>query len=481
MNAERITAHERSLLDSLLEGCQVIDRDWKYIYFNDAAIGHAQQPREALIGKKMWDAYPGINETEMFAKLELVMKERKAERILNQFTYPDGGTGWFELHVQPVPDGILILSQDVTEKHLATEQSDQQIKRLNTLRQIDLAITSGVDLSVVANAVLGHAIRGLGVDAGTILLRQEDSLKMSVAAFHGFNGNHPSEPIKIGDGLAGQAVRQQNIIIAENLDEEPRFLRKDMVTREGFVCYFGAPLISQGKVLGVLEVFHRSPKQNDSAWLEFFEIVAGQVAIAISHMQTFGGLQRAHLELILAYDRTIQGWAKTLELRDIETEGHSKRVTELSDQLGAAMNYSSGEMVNLIRGAMLHDIGKIGIPDSVLLKPDKLNDQEWEQMRRHPIIAYELLFEVDFLKHALDIPRYHHEKWDGSGYPRGLESDLIPQSARIFAVADVWDALRSDRPYRPAWPVDKALAYIKDNRGTHFDPHVVDVFIKEVL
>jgi putative nucleotidyltransferase with HDIG domain len=252
------------------------------------------------------------------------------------------------------------------------------------------------------------------------------------------------------------------------------------VERHGFVSYFARPLMERGKILGVLELFHRQKKEYDQSWLDFFEIIAGQAAIAISHIQTYGNLQNANVDLLLAYDLTIQGWAKALELRDIETEGHSRRVTEVTDRLARRMNYKKEDLVHIRRGALLHDIGKLGIPDAILHKPDKLSDSEWETMRQHPAIGYKLLSQIDFLGPALDVVRYHHEKWDGSGYPRGLDGDIIPLSARIFAIADVWDALRSDRPYRPAWDDERALEYIKSESGKHFDPEVVEAFLKEV-
>lgn len=179
-----------------------------------------------------------------------------------------------------------------------------------------------------------------------------------------------------------------------------------------------------------------------------------------------------------AYSATIAGWGKTLELRDKETEGHSLRVTNLTVALAKAYGITGGDLDHVRWGAILHDIGKMGIPDSILQKAENLNDAEWEVMRQHPQLAYEFLREIDFLHPALDIPTNHHEKWDGTGYPRGLKGEEIPIAARLFAIVDVWDALRSDRPYRKAWSKEKTLAHIQELSGKHFDPHVVDVFMK---
>lgn len=188
-------------------------------------------------------------------------------------------------------------------------------------------------------------------------------------------------------------------------------------------------------------------------------------------------LQSMNIELERSYDATLNGWISALDLRDHETEGHSWRVTELSVQLARHMNMSEQEIVHLRRGALLHDIGKMGIPDSVLLKPGPLTEPEWDVMRRHPKYAYDWLSSIEFLRPALDIPYCHHEKWDGSGYPRGLKGEEIPLAARIFAVVDVWDALRSDRPYRPALPESSTRRYIMSHSGKHFDPAVVEAFL----
>lgn len=189
-------------------------------------------------------------------------------------------------------------------------------------------------------------------------------------------------------------------------------------------------------------------------------------------------LEKSAEELRAAYERTIEGWSRALDLRDKETEGHSNRVSEYTVRLATAFGMKEEALLHVRRGALLHDIGKMAIPDQILFKPGPLTDIEWAVMRRHPAFAHELLAPIEHLGPALDIPRCHHEKWDGSGYPRGLKGEEIPLSARIFAVVDVWDALTSDRPYRPAWTRDQALALIREESGRHFDPRVVHKFLE---
>jgi len=253
-----------------------------------------------------------------------------------------------------------------------------------------------------------------------------------------------------------------------------------MLKEEGFIDYYCVPLIVKGEVKGALEIFHRSELENDSEWLDFLETLAGQAAIAIEDATLFENLQRSNQELFQAYDATIEGWSHALDLRDKETEGHTLRVTELTMELARQFGFSEEELINIRWGALLHDIGKMGVPDSILLKPDKLTDEEWESMRKHPTFAIEMLSPIGYLKSSLDIPYCHHEKWDGSGYPRGLKGDVIPLAARLFAVVDVWDAVTSNRPYRMAWSTEEAIQYIKEQSERFFDPKVVNVFLNMI-
>jgi len=229
-----------------------------------------------------------------------------------------------------------------------------------------------------------------------------------------------------------------------------------------------------------LEIFHRSPKKHDNEWIDFLEALAGQAAISIDNASLFDELQRSNLELTLAYEATIDGWSLAMDMRDKETEGHTQRVTQLTVRLAEEMGLKDDELVHIRRGAMLHDIGKMGVPDDILLKPAQLDEREEALMKKHPQYAYEMLSSIKYLKTSLDIPYCHHERWDGSGYPRGLAGEQIPLPARLFAIIDVWDALTTDRPYRAAWDKDKAIAYIREQSGRYFDPDIVALFLKTI-
>jgi putative nucleotidyltransferase with HDIG domain len=249
---------------------------------------------------------------------------------------------------------------------------------------------------------------------------------------------------------------------------------------EDFCCYFGVPLVAKGQVKGVLEVFHRASLKPDGEWYDFLNALAGQAAIAVENATLFESLQRSNRELALAYDATIEGWSHALDLRDQETEGHTQRVTEMTVNLARRFGFSEAELVQIRWGALLHDIGKMGVSDDILHKTSPLTDAEWVAMKKHPVFADEMLSPIRYLRLAQDIPYCHHEKWDGSGYPRGLQGAQIPLAVRIFTVVDVWDALKSDRPYRAAWTEKKVLQHIHSQAGTHFDPQVVDAFTRMI-
>jgi putative nucleotidyltransferase with HDIG domain len=281
------------------------------------------------------------------------------------------------------------------------------------------------------------------------------------------------ERIPPGQGLSAQVIATGRPYRNNAVASDPHLFRPDLIGKCQAAA--GVPLIAQGQIIGLLWMARRAAIDD----LEF------RLLAAIGDM-TANAMHRAGLheqtvrladDLALAYDTTLEGWVRALDLRDQETEGHSLRVAEMSVRLGRRLGLKQDDLVQIRRGALLHDIGKMAISDRILLKPGPLNDEEWVIMRKHPVYAYQLLSPIDYLRPALDIPYGHHEKWDGSGYPRGLKGEQIPLAARLFAVIDVYDALRSDRPYRSAWLEDRVLEHIRSLSGTHFDPDVVQSFL----
>lgn len=365
------------------------------------------------------------------------------------------------------------------EKARLFEDAQRRLQQTQALRAIDNAIIGSLDLQLTLEVFLEQVLTQLHVDAACVLVFDRPSRKLVYTAGQGFHTEalqHTRLPL--GGGLAGVAALERRVIEIPDLGAElTNFSRSPHFTTEGFVSYYAVPLISNNKLRGVLEIFHRAPLYTTLDWLEFSQTLATQAAIAIDNASLFLDLQRSNLELSHAYESTLEGWSRALDLRDKETEGHTKRVVVLTIELARAMGVNEDQIEHIRRGALLHDIGKMGIADSILLKPGPLSDDEWKLMRRHPVYAYQMLYPIDYLRPALDIPYCHHEKWDGTGYPRGLEGDQIPLAARIFAIIDVYDALRSDRPYRKAWSEEKTLAYILEQSGNHFDPRVVTTFM----
>jgi len=378
------------------------------------------------------------------------------------------------------PARFIGTAQDVSERKLAEIQIRQQIQRLTALSKIDRAIISTFNLGSMMETFLSQVVAQLQVDATDVLLLHPNSEMLDYLAGRGFRTQaHESARVPVGKSLAGRVAKDRRLLKIENLkDQSDDPFVSELLANEGFVSYFGVPLITKGKVKGVLEVFHRAAMHPYAEWLDFLNTLAGQAAIAIENASLFANLEQSNQELSQAYDATIEGWSRALDLRDKETEGHTLRVTQLTLTLAHKFNFTDKQMLYIRWGALLHDIGKMGIPDHILLKPDTLSEEEGAIMRKHPQYAYDLLQPIRFLTPALDIPYCHHEKWDGTGYPRGLKGEEIPLQARIFTVVDAWDALCSDRPYRPRWPEEKVRDHIRTLSGTHFDPQVVDIFMQ---
>ncbi|MEW5718479.1 MAG: HD domain-containing phosphohydrolase [Chloroflexota bacterium] len=377
---------------------------------------------------------------------------------------------------------MLTLALDITERKRAEQSLRQRLERLQALRAVDQAIAASLDLRITLDILLDQALTQLGIDAAAVLLLDPVSHTLKYTAGRGFHMPLIKTPnIRLGESYAGRVAAERRRIYVTEVDTADRavpFAR--LWSAEGFKAYWGVPLIAKGEVKGVMEVFQRADFARDSEWLEFLETLAGQAAITIDNIRLFDGLQRANMDLSIAYDATIEGWSRAMDLRDKETEGHTRRVTETTLALARTMGLPEDDLIHIRRGALLHDIGKMGVPDNILFKPDQLTAEEWKVMRQHPQLAHEMLAPISQLQRSLDIPYCHHEKWDGTGYPQGLREEQIPLAARIFAVVDVWDALTSDRPYRKAWTKENALAYIREQSGKHFDPQVVEVFLQKM-
>lgn len=359
------------------------------------------------------------------------------------------------------------------------QETVRRVQQLSALHQIDIAISAAPRLDDMLEVFFEQILQHLAADAVDLALYDPETNILKVIAGKGFE-----KPEIIGVNLdenscAGQVLSQNRLLSILDIPADWLQNGNDRGALEmGFITYHGSPIVIKNQARGVLEIFHRQRFQPDDDWLNFLDTLTGQVAIGIESALLFDNLQQKNIELEEAYDHTLEGWAHMLEMRDRETEGHTRRVVDLTLRLARELGIAGEQFLHLRRGALMHDIGKMAIPDAILLKEGPLTGEEWEIMRRHPEYAYQILSEIDYLIPALDIPYSHHERWDGSGYPRGLKGEEIPLAARIFALADVWDALRFDRPYHKPLTDEEALEHIRRESGRHFDPQVVKAFLK---
>lgn len=363
------------------------------------------------------------------------------------------------------------------------QKTELSLTRLSAQRDINLTISTSLDIKTVLDKLLKLVTDKLEVSAADVILFDTESGSLKFAA--GKDIQPPpafGSSVSINKDYAGKSILAKQIVsVTREQDLIEGFSRGWKSSLKEYQHYEAIPLISQGQTKGVLELFYRQPPSADAEWTDFLSSIASQLAITLDNLELFEKLRISNLELTTAYDATIEGWSKAMELRDQETEGHAERVVDITLSLARVVGIPENEMVHVRRGALLHDIGKMAIPDSILFKQGPLTPEETQIMKQHPTFARQLLSPIVYLRPALDIPYCHHEQWDGSGYPQGLKGKEIPFYARIFTIVDVWDALRSDRPYRKSWAEEKVKLHIQRASGHSFDPEIVDVFMKEVL
>jgi GAF domain-containing protein len=360
------------------------------------------------------------------------------------------------------------------------EKMEQRLQRLAALHTIDVAITSSFDLRVTLSIFLDHLMSQLGVHAAAVLLLNEPAQTLQYAAVRGLSPSVLHQPApRLSQSPPGQVVLQGQSLYLPRLSEMRAPAGPPYPpSGELFASYYAVPLVARGRVQGVLEVFQRTLLNPETDWVDYLNALATQAAIAIDNATLFNDLQRSNLELNLAYEATIESWARMLEARGIETAGHTRRVADRVMLLGQHAGLSEIELLHLRRGALLHDIGMLSVPEATALKATTYDSTDRSLLQRHPIYGFEILAPIAYLRPAIDIPYGHHERWDGSGYPRQLRGEMIPYPARLFAVVDVWDALVTERPYRAAWPPARARHYLREQAGRLFDPRAVELFMQ---
>lgn len=360
---------------------------------------------------------------------------------------------------------------------LAAER--EQYNVIEALKDSAAALTSTLDYELVLDRILANveqvvpheAINIMLIDDGIVhVVRRRGDEKFTEEAIV-LNRQMPvnQTPLLLKMSETGEPS------IVHNTRDHPGWI--DHPESRWVRSYLGVPIRSKGMVIGFLNLNSNIPDFFTSDHAKHLLAFADQAGSAIETSRLFNGLENANAELILAYDETLEGWSHALDLRDKETEGHSQRVTKITVHLAEAIGMQPEELVHIRRGALLHDIGKIGVPDQILHKTGPLTEEELKSMRQHPIYSYEMLSSIQYLRPAIDIPYSHHEHWDGSGYPQGLAGENIPLAARIFTIVDIWDSLITDRPYRLAWPPGKVIDHLKELSGTHLDPSLLEAFL----
>jgi len=459
--------------------------DTTLTFVNDAFCRVFGRSRSELLGQKHPLLLPSADHEECIKLLTILSTTKPVVTHEASVMLPDGSTAWQEWTEQAMLDKngkvleIQGVGRDITGRKQAEEIARIHSRRTGVLLKVASRLNAELDLEKVHAVICEEACNALNV-------------KMS--AYQSYDGNNRrfrltaslGVPKKLARVVAGLSREEFDILIREfgkigvipDLAAVPEQPYAQPLLHHNLRSFAYAVVERKGILLGIIsagDVGDKVDLPEDAVAL--LAGLADQAAVALDNAELFSSLERANIDLLQAYDATIKGWAHALDLKDHETEDHSRRVTEIAVGIARKMNIKDEELDHLRRGALLHDIGKMGIPDSILRKPGELTEEEWVLMRQHPVHAFNMLAAVDYLRPAMDIPYCHHEKWDGSGYPRGLKGEAIPLPARIFAVVDVYDALTIDRPYRKAWSREKALAHIKKESGSHFDPQVVELFL----
>lgn len=394
----------------------------------------------------------------------------------------------FDAQGQPIAtEGVL---RDITERKRAEAALRRRTTELETLEQVAAALRTASNRAEMLPVILDQVLTLLNADGAALATHNPATKETVIELARGGWAAWSGLRLAPGEGVTGYVIANGRPYVNEDVSTDPRIAPPELI--RGLHAVACLPLIAHQQILGALWAGRAPGRRPDTGLLaprsgfseaevHLLTAIADITANALRRETLREQNERNVVELARAYVATLEGWSRALELRDKETEGHTQRVAEMTLELARALGISDEEELSHLRwGALLHDIGKMGVPDDILLKPGPLTEEEWVIMRRHPQYAYDMLSPIAYLHPALDIPHYHHEKWDGTGYPCGLKGKEIPLAARIFAVVDVWDALRHDRPYRPAWPEEKARAYLRQQAGKHFDPEVAEVFLKMI-
>jgi PAS domain S-box-containing protein len=474
----------RQLVETMSEGLVVANYDGTISYVNPRLCQLIGYQYDEIVGKPFIHYFHKDlkdNTLRLWNNPEMM----KGQVYESQLITNRGNIVYAAISTEPQFDelgeytGVLAVITDISDRKAFEMNLQRKLNEIASLREIDMSILSQEDYDGVVNTVLQQIRNHLHADGAAIFVASPITKALEFASGFFLKEMIAYDQMDIDhDSFQHIADLKEGRQIDKTSDEN---LVCDWFKDKDFNVLYIMPIEINDINHGFVEIAYFDEINLDEEWHNYFNALITQMAVGISKIHLIKDLKESNVVLKEAYDGIIRGWAKALELRDEETKGHSDRVYELSVKMALKNNYTDRKLEAFRRGALLHDIGKMGIPDSILLKPGKLTPEEWNIMKLHPDLAYVLLSEIPFLREAIEIPYYHHERWDGSGYPSGLKGEDIPLAARIFAVIDVWDALTSNRPYRQAWSKQKTRDYLIQNKGIQFDPDIVDQFFELLI
>jgi len=449
-----------------------INRDDQFLYVNPMWCEITGMTEPELLNTSLWSVINHGDGGEVRQKYtDLLRTESGMIRFETSFNSRTGEEKWLDITAGFIDyqgeKATIGTAIDITFRK-------QRENDLEVVAKISEALRTDLTREQVRTTILAELMTSLAVDGAIISTMEEREDLPNLLRANGCWQSVDNRKLKASEGLSGFIVSSRKPYVNFDAAHDAYFAFPDLITN--MVTLAGVPLVTKGETIGSIII--GSGRLMSDNELRLLKTIGDMAASAIHRSDLYEQTSVQATELKRAYDATLEGWAHALELRDKETQGHSLRIANMTVDLAVRMGIDEQDLDNIRRGALLHDIGKMGVPDTILLKPGKLTEDEWSIMQKHPTYAYEMLSELPYFKDVLDIPYCHHEWWDGTGYPRGLKGEKIPLSARIFAIVDAWDALVSDRPYRKAWTKENALKHLVDQAGTHFDEDVVKCFVQ---
>jgi len=453
----------------------------------EGAAGKVLETGEPLIidDYRTWPGRAAIYEADRPFRSVISVPLKWAEQVLGVLHVLDqSGTRRFNRNDLRLLEMFACYATIALTNTRQLQAARQRAKELETLHRVALEITSNLELSNLLKNIVQHAATLLGAKGGGVYLYDPEREELELVVSYNQHRDYTGYRLRLGEGLSGKVIAQRRPIVVDDYRTWPE--RAPQYADAPFTAVIGVPLQVGNRILGVLNITDESEGRTFNANDVYLAtLFAAHAAIAVENAKLYDKVRRQSQELaeVLkqlqeSYDQTLAALCTALDLRDQETEGHSRRVAELACAIAREMGLSEEKLTSLFRGGLLHDVGKIGIPDAVLHKPDPLTEEEWRLMRQHPLLGARILRDIDFLDQAVDVVLFHQERYDGRGYPYGLRGSEIPLLARIFAVADAYDAMTSHRPYRRAMDHEEATAEILRNSGTQFDPQVVQAFLQ---